>query len=102
MALPLLLVGLAALVLTAIAVTVLKWDTVIEWFTGYKKKVSLQDKNDLGFTTAKKMENGEYKVVQGVFNQKTNKVKDATAYEAKELDKEMSKFHEKDELVIYE
>lgn len=96
---PLILKALAAITIAAVVVCViLKWNDIIDWFKG-REKLYQKDKHNVAIVIKEKMQSGDYKVVQGIFNKKTSEFKDSKAYEAKELDEELQAC---EELTIFE
>ena len=75
---------------------------VIEWFDNYRYIV-LSDPDNIAFTVKESLESGNYKVVQGIFNKRTSKVKEkeVKVMEAEDLDEDFKKKHEKHKVAIY-
>jgi len=95
------IIAAAAVGLGLIIVAILNWDTIKDWFMG-RKKLKQSDKDNVAFTLNKKLSNGKYNVVQGVFNKGTNELLDGVQYEAKEIDDKLAEVHRNEELVVYE
>lgn len=86
---PLILGGIAGVVITAIVrFVLLHWKEIIGWFNKWKNNHEEVDKDAVGFTLREAIKNGEYNIVQGVFNKSSNTVEDARRIEAEELDNE--------------
>ena len=56
------------------------------------------NKNEIGFALKEKMRNGNYKVVPGVFNKRTDEVVECKGYETKNIDRHLA---EEEDLTIY-
>lgn len=86
---PLIVGGVAGF---AIAVVVhyvlLHWKEIVGWFNKWMSKHENVDKDAVGFTLREAMKNGEYNVVQGVFNKSSNSVEDARRITAEDLDEQ--------------
>ena len=65
-----------------------------------------KNKDNLAFTIRDKLNNGNYQVVQGIFNDRTGNVIKEITIEAEEIDEELKQIHDeyedKDCVVIYE
>jgi len=98
---PIILGGLAAAgITTAIILAILNWSRIVDWFKG-RKSLKQQDKDNIAFTIKQEMANGNFEVVQGIFNEETEELLDGEKYEAEELDAELAKHHRNGPLVVY-
>lgn len=80
------LIALAALSFTVVTVVVLNWSNITTWFESWNKNnLTTKDKDDIGFTLTKKIEQNQFKTIQGVFNTKDEKVKDGRVILSKEV-----------------
>ena len=106
MPLPLIAILLsAAAVFAIITISVLYWNNIVKWFESWNNNpnnLAETDRDDVGFTIIDKIKKGEYKTVQGVFNKRTNKVKDGRVVKSEKIDEHLSKTHGSEDLVIYE
>lgn len=76
-------------------VATLSWQTVMSWFES--KQVSAKDSGTL---IKESLANGNYRIVCGVFNSRTD-TKQATAWECSSMDYELSRrMHGKDKITI--
>ena len=77
MAISIALIITAAVIFAVTVVVVLKWSDIKKWFESWNKNnLTDKDKDDVGFTLQQKIKEKKYKTIQGVFNKRTNKVKD--------------------------
>jgi hypothetical protein len=96
---PIILLAVAGLAVVVLAV--LNYERIIDWFLK-RKKLKESDKENIAFTLQEKLENGNFKTIEGIFNKRDNKVLEAEVTEAKEIDEKLAKLHNKEgELVIY-
>ncbi|SRR5258708_3146043 len=100
-----------ALILKAIAVitggvaiasiVILTIDEILKWFKSYRN-LALTDINIVGTTIKEAMHNGNYIIVQGVFNKRSQKMVASRKIEAKQLDSELMRRHSSERVVIYD
>ena len=87
-------------IIALFCVSSLCWEVVNEWFQENK---TLQ-KNEIGCLIKKRLENGNYKVIGGIFTKgilKTKKCVSSKAWEAEELDSDLEeKFNGKNKVVL--
>lgn len=74
---------------------------VVRWFRS-KSKIKQADKDNIAFTLQSRLESGNYKTVQGIFNTRTEVVEKGRVIESEEMDEEMENLHSDNELIIYE
>lgn len=98
----LILGALGGLIGAAVAtVFILYREQLIQWFQQrFLNRHKTPD--DVTFSIKEKLQNGNYKVVQGVFNQNTEQVQDAQVWNAESLDTELQHIHAQDELVVWQ
>jgi hypothetical protein len=100
-------VQLLAVILGAISavavifVVVIKWSKIVKWFRS-RSEIKEADKANIAFTIKQKCNNGDYKVVQGIFNKRTENIVDGLVYQSKKIDSKLDEVHANKELVIYE
>lgn len=101
-------IGLAGSIMLSLASTnivvfiaYLSIKEVINWFRN-KSVIKKADKDNIAFTLQSKLESGNYKTVQGIFNIRTNDIKDGRIIESEKIDSEVKDIHTNNELVIYE
>jgi hypothetical protein len=100
--LPLFAVIAAAVVgLVAIVVPLLIWKDIVDWFRG-KRKIKEADKANIAFSLKNSLENGNYEVVQGIFNPNSEELLDGQKFQAENLDEQLVAAHKDKELVLYE
>ena len=95
---PIILAAAAALAITVVAI--LYYDDIINWFHA-RNDLKTSDANNIAFTIKERLSTGNYKVVQGIFNKKSNKMVDGQQVEAESLSGDISR-HRAGELVVYE
>jgi heme/copper-type cytochrome/quinol oxidase subunit 1 len=96
------LLSIAALSLIGfITITILTYNFIVSWFRK-REKIKNADKDNIAFTIQEKMQNKQYKTVQGIFNKRTNEVVDAQEIRSDKLDEKMEENHRGNELVVYE
>jgi hypothetical protein len=100
--------GIAAAVagLTALVIKFLGWDRIIGWFRN-KQDLKEEDRDNIAFTVNQALANGNYSVVQGIFNTRTNELAGLNTdggqkYEAEKIDDKLKEAHEGKDLLIYE
>jgi hypothetical protein len=101
---PLPLIGIllaAAAALAVVVVAFVYWDDIVNWFRSRHELIEA-DKDNIAFTIKQKMANGDFKVVQGVLNKRTNVLADGQVIQTKNVDAGLEQAHEGKELVIYE
>jgi len=96
---PIIIAAAAALVVVVVAIVF--WDDIVNWFQS-RNDIKEQDKANIAFTIKERMKSGDYKVVQGIFNTKSEEIIEGRAMQTESLDEELEKVHERNELVIYE
>lgn len=79
-----------------IAVAFLAYEEIIDWFDEYLDTIH-SSKNNLAFTIKNELENGNYQIVQGIFNQRTGDMIESREIEAEEIDEELLEVHEEHE-----
>ncbi len=77
------------------------WDHIVSWFQERTDVVN-SNADNIAFTLKEKMTSGECVFVQGIFNKKTEQVKDVRRIESKEVDEELRSIHEAKTLAIYQ
>jgi hypothetical protein len=90
--------------LTEIAITVFKevlilvLPEIINWFIDWADSIG---EHDLAFTLRQEINGGQYTVVQGIFDQRTDTVKKARRIRAERLDAQVQQVHARNGLAIY-
>ena len=85
-------------------ITCLTLEIIIDWFKKWwsnRNAIPERDRENLAFTIKDDLKNGNYRVIQGVFNRNTEKVVGGEKYETEQLDEELDELHEDNRLVIY-
>ncbi len=97
----LILGAIAAITITVVVVAILYWNDIKNWFQS-RNYLKQSDKDNIAFTIQEKLSSGNYKTVQGIFNQRTNDIKDGRVIESKDIDSGVRNAHRNDQVVIYE
>lgn len=101
--LTLILAAVALAGIACIVVALLGWSRIIDWFRSFfANKNRIKDMDDIAFTIKTQIDNGNVKVVQGVFNKISEEIEDGIQYEAERLDDKLEGYHRDNELVVYE
>lgn len=74
---------------------------VVNWFRE-RSKIKLANKDNIAFTLQKKLDSGNFKTVQGVFDTGRSEIREVRAIESERMDPEMQNLHRNSELVVYE
>mgnify|MGYP000909206649 CR=1 FL=1 len=101
---PLPLIAIIAAWAATVAVVVLLiiyYDDIIKWFKE-RSDIKEADKENIAFTLKQKIESGDYKVVQGIFNKRTATVEEGRVMQAEKIDEDFAKVHGRKQLVLYE
>jgi hypothetical protein len=81
-------------------VSVLTWDRIQAWFK-QREALYKSDTDNIAFSLVEKIEQGQFKVVYGLFNKRTQHLIEADAVAAESLDQTLLEYHDKEPLVIY-
>ncbi len=98
---------LMAIIIAAVAglalavVAIVYWDDIVNWFQS-RNNLKVADRDTIAFTIKEKLASGEFTVVQGIFNQRTEKILDGRKMRTKALDSQFDRAHKDQDLVIYE
>lgn len=93
--------AVSALTVAVAMVVLLKWDDIIKWFE-QRSRIKEADKDNIAFTLKERLKSGNYKVVQGIFNKRTDSVVDGKIVEAQQLEKKLAQTHQGQDVVLYE
>ncbi len=97
-----LVTSIAANISIVVVISFLAIRKIVDWFPS-RSAINLADKDNIAFTLQSKLDSGNYKTVQGIFNTRNNDIKEGRVIEfSKDIDSQMKKLHDNDELVIYE
>jgi len=88
-----------------IAIAFLYYEEIMDWFEENLDTLH-SNKNNLAFTITDMLDNGNYKVIQGIYNTRNDEIIEGRGVEAEEIDEELLEVHEEYEdengIVIYE
>lgn len=84
-----------------VSVLILYKDQIIQWFQD-RYMGQHQAPNDIAFSIKEQLQNGDYTVVQGIFNQATDTVEHAQEWNAQNLDQDLQQLHARDKLVVWQ
>jgi|GEM_PF-890925 len=90
----------AAKVLVAIITVLLTFGQIVDWFRNRQELVA-SDKDNIAVTLKTKLESGDFRMVQGIFNKRTNKTIDAKVIQCSDIDGKLKKIHDNRELAVY-
>ena len=95
--------GLIGLFVVAVVVrwAIIKLSKIISWFRA-RRKLTQEDKDIISFTIKEQMEQGNYVVYQGIYNEETEELLDGQKIIAGELESEFEELHEEQPLVVYQ
>jgi hypothetical protein len=92
------LIGPAA----ALAVLVLNFTQIIDWFKKLRTNIPRVEKTKLYFTVQDLLASGNYKTVQGVFDTRTQQLgNNVRSITSKKIDARLADYHRNHRLVIY-
>ncbi|GIM91711.1 hypothetical protein [Paractinoplanes toevensis] len=102
MPIPIIFAILAAVAaVTAVIVAIIYYDEVIDWFRN-RNSLKESDRDAVGITVKQRLEDGNYNLVQGIFNKREDRLMDARVVKTKAFDEKLENLHRYDDLVIYE
>jgi hypothetical protein len=76
-------------------------DDLLNWFRD-TSKVRVSWKDDLWFDTIDKLENGNYRVIQGIIDPRTEELVKGRVIQSKKIDKRLEDAHRGKEIVIWD
>ncbi len=79
----------------------LTYNFIVNWFRN-RSAIKEQDKDNIAFTIKEAMQSGNYKVIQGIFNTRTEEFVESQVIETKELDNDLNYLHSDTKLVLYD
>jgi hypothetical protein len=91
----------ASAVMAIVIVVTITFSYVVEWFLN-KQTLVQSDTNNVAFTLKQKINDGELKTIQGIFNKTSEKVIEGRVIKSKNMDKDFLLRHENEDLIIYE
>ena len=96
-----LITSIAANIAVVVFIAFLAIKEVVKWFRN-RSRIKQQDKDNIAFTLQEKIGKNQYKTVQGVFNTRTNDLKEGRIINSDKVDSEIKNIHKDNELIIYE
>ena len=88
-----------------VTVAFLTLQEIMDWFSQHFN-VLQKNKDNLAFSIRDKLDNGNYQIVQGIFNDRTGDVIEERNIETEEIDRELEQTHNEYEdeygVVVYE
>lgn len=93
------IIGLKLIALV-VALFLLTYQLVLDWFQQNEELVA-SDIDNIGVTLKELYQTGNYKIVQGVFNKRTNQVVTGRKIHAQKIDQSLDEKHRNQELIIY-
>jgi len=86
--------------LGTIALLCIYWSDIVEWFQN-RSALKEADRDHIAVTLKDQLASGEYRVVQGIFNTRTETVVDGQVLQSNELDEQTEAAHRDSNLVVY-
>jgi hypothetical protein len=83
-----------------VVIAYLTYNFIVNWFRN-RSAIQEQNKDNIAFTIKENLQSGNYTVVQGIFNRRTEELVDSQVIETKELDNKMSEIHSENKMVLY-
>ena len=90
-----------AQVATAVYIVFLVISEIVNWFQN-NRKLTANDREEIGFTLQKRLKNGKYNTVQGIFNKSTNSLDAVRKVKSSRIDDELAGYHRDTDLVVYD
>ena len=95
--------AVAGLALSVIVIKLLGWQKIKDWFLSYfKNRNRIKAPEEVAFTLKEALNDGNVKVVQGIFNKNTETVEDGVEYNAEKIDDQLSDYHKDNQVVVYD
>ncbi len=88
------------LTIAAIVVAVLSFDAIVDWFVE-QIRAGQVNKNQLCVTLLKQIKEGDYKIVQGIFDTTSNQCVVERTVEAKKVDPEFLRAHDRNGRAVW-
>ena len=85
----------------ALAVLVLNFTQIIDWFKKLRTNIPRVEKTKLYFTVQDLLASGNYKTVQGVFDTRTKQLGKVRSITSKNIDAPLAGYHRDHRLVTY-
>lgn len=87
-------------VLPVIVSAVILYNTIKKWFQS-RNAIKMADRDNIAFSIKEKLTSGDYKVVQGIFNHRSDEIVDGQVIQGGRLDSELQRAHQDKDLVLY-
>ncbi len=84
---------------TVICMLILHWEDICAWFQS-RSALKNSDVDNIGFSLQEQMADGKYKTVYGIFNTRTNEVRDSEVVSSQQVDQDLSDLHAGSNLVL--
>ena len=84
-----------------IALVCLNWEQIIAFMTG-NTALKNSDIDNVGFSLQEKVNNGNYKTVYGIFNNRTQKVLAAEEVNSQQVDERLAAEHHNNPLILFQ
>lgn len=95
------LMRVAAAEVNVVSDQTIRYEEIVLWFQAHNDTMKA-DKDNVAATVVKRVEDGSYRVIQVVFNKRTQLVVEGRVIEAEVLDESFEAVHEGNDLVLYE
>lgn len=91
---------IAGAILASIVVAVLSIDSIVDWF---REQLGFSHTNDrLAVTVLQNLKQGDFKVVQGIFNTSTGEYESQRLVEASQVDQRFLAAHDSNGIAVWE
>ncbi len=98
----LILAALSAASVAALFFALLYWNELVSWFRQPEVKKAQKAPNTIAFTIKQAKENGDVRIVQGIFDEQSEEVVgQARDITAEQVDEQITQAHDGKTLVIY-
>ena len=93
--------ALGALTVTGVVIATLFWHDIINWFRA-RNDLKQSDNANIAFTIQENLRTGNFRTIQGVFNKRTNDLKDSRVVESENIDYTVRNKHKNESMVLYD
>lgn len=80
---------------------ILTVNAVVDWFRSRAALVN-SDQDNIAFTVKERLNNGDFALYQGIFNQRTEQLIEGQKMVGEELDGQLAQLHREQTMVVYQ
>lgn len=84
-----------------VSVFILYQEQIVQWFQ-QRFRGRHKAPNEVAFSVKEELQNGDYAVIQGIFDQNTDQVEQAQEWSAQDLDHDLQRAHAREKLVVWQ